>query len=100
MFIALLQLERIIIKNGYAIVPKEWLIDFLKNYKGQQFRFGILHFNKEKNVVRHFTSDEFEVKAWGDPIYLNGEPVLRKDIGKWINTFSEYQICSVKQTII
>lgn len=30
MFIALLQLERIIVKNGYAIVPKEWLIDFLK----------------------------------------------------------------------
>lgn len=42
MFIALLQLERIIVKNGYAIVPKEWLIDFLKNYKGQHLAFCTL----------------------------------------------------------
>lgn len=89
MLITLNQLQRIAIQNGYTIVPKEFLISYLEHFRGKFLSVGIIHYEKEISVKT------FSVEAWTDS--MNDEVVLRKDIDKWVNSFSKYQICLIKQ---
>lgn len=91
MLITLNQLQRIAIQNGYTIVPKEFLISYLESFRGKFLSVGIIHYEKEISVKT------FSVETWTDSVNLNDEVVLRKDIAKWVNSFSKYQICLIKQ---
>lgn len=93
MLITLNQLQRIAIQNGYTIVPKEFLISYLEDYHGNLLKIGIIHYDYEKEI----SIKTFSIDAWTDSMNLNDEVVLRKDIAKWVNSFSKYQICLIKQ---
>lgn len=93
MLITLNQLQRIAIQNGYTIVPKEFLINYLEHYRGKYLKVGIIHYNYEEEI----SIKTFNAEAWTDSMNLNDEVVLRKDIAKWVNSFSKYQICLIKQ---
>ena len=93
MLITLNQLQRIAIQNGYTIVPKEFLISYLEHFRGKFLSVGIIHYDYEKEI----SVKTFSVEAWTDSMNFNYEVVPRKGIAKWVNSFSKYQICLIKQ---
>lgn len=96
MFTGLLDLERTIIKNGYTIVPKELVVDILSKYYGSgSLELGILHFNN----LREFRMEEIRVTSWrGYSIKMENEVVEKKDLGKYLSSFSKYQIFTIKDS--
>ena len=76
MLITLNQLQRIAIQNGYTIVPKEFLINYLEHYRGKYLKVGIIHYNFEEEI----SIKTFNAEAWTDSMNLNDVVVLRKDI--------------------
>lgn len=95
MFTGLLDLERTIVKNGYTIVPKELVVDILSKYYGNSLELGILHFNN----LREFRMEEIRVTSWqGRSIKMENEVVEKKDLGKYLSSFSKYQIFTIKDS--
>lgn len=89
----LLQLEGIIIKNGYSIIPQNLLIEILSKYHGQTLTFGVLGFDN----LKKFHSEEFNVRKYHkDYITINDETIPVSDIDKFLNTLSRYRILTIE----
>lgn len=95
MFTGLLDLERTIVKNGYTVVPKELAVDILSRYYGSSLELGILHFNN----LREFCMEEIKVASWkGYSIKMGNEVVEKKNLDKYLSSFSKYQIFIIKDS--
>lgn len=89
----LLQLERVIVKNGYSIIPQDLLVEILKSYYGTMLTFGVLGFDN----LKKFHSEEFDVRRHGkDYITIGNETIPVRDVDKFLNTLSRYRIFSIK----
>lgn len=89
----LLQLEGIVIKNGYSIIPQDLLIEVLNKYHGCTLTFGVLGFDN----LKKFHSEEFNVRRYHkDYITINDETIPIGDIGKFLNTLSRYRVLTIK----
>lgn len=95
MFTGLSDLERTIVKNGYTIVPKELVVDILSKYYGSGLELGILHFNN----LREFRMEEIRVTSWQrNSVKMENEVIEKRDLGRYLNSFSKYQIFTIKDS--